>query len=215
MRSWSGDRDEIMSEKGHDPVRADAPAAGLARLMAQAQAAGTRGPPPVERWNPPFCGDLDIRIGADGTWYYLGSPIGRIALKRLFASVLKREGDRYFLVTPVEKVGIRVDDAPFFAVEMVVDADARGPLVSVRTDVDDVVTLGPGHELKVTTDKTGGLRLYVHIRAGLWASFSRSLVHEAVERAGIEHIGDEDVPVLRSAGMRFAMLPVEGEGSPT
>lgn len=203
-----------MSEQGHDPVRVAEPAAGLARLMAQAQAAGTRGPPPVERWNPPFCGDLDIRIGPDGTWFYLGSPIGRPALKRLFASVLKREGDRYFLVTPVEKIGIRVDDAPFLAVEMVVDSGPDGPLVSVRTDVGDVVTLGPGHDLKVVTDATGGLRLYIHIRAGLWAAFSRSLVHECVERADIEEIAGEDVPVIRSAGLRFVLMPVAGERSP-
>ena len=81
--------------------------------------AGTsRRPPPVELWDPPFCGNLDMRIAADGTWYYLKTPIGRPALVKLFASVLKREGDAYFLVTPVEKCGIQVDDAPFIAVEL-------------------------------------------------------------------------------------------------
>lgn len=204
-----------MSDEGHDPVRAAEPGAGLARLMQEATAAGLRGPPPVERWNPPFCGDLDIRIGSDGTWFYLGSPIGRLALKRLFASVLKREGDRYFLVTPVEKVGIRVDDAPFLAVDMAIDSGEAGPLVSIRTDVGDVVTLGPDHELAAIADERGGLRLYVHVRRGLWAAFSRSLVHESIERATIETIGGEDVPVLRSAGMRFALLPQPGQGSPT
>src|ERR1051326_2373606 len=79
---------------------------------------GSKGLPPVERWNPPFCGDLDMRIAADGTWYYLKTPIGRPALVKLFASVLKREGGKYFLVTPVEKCGITVDDAPFLAVEL-------------------------------------------------------------------------------------------------
>ena len=77
-----------------------------------------RGLPPVELWDPPFCGDIDLRIAADGTWFYLKTPIGRLALVKLFASVLKREDDKYFLVTPVEKCGIRVDDAPFLAVEI-------------------------------------------------------------------------------------------------
>ena len=80
-----------------------------------------KGPPPVELWNPPFCGDLDMRIAADGTWFYLKTPIGRPSLVKLFASVLKREGENYFLVTPVEKCGIRVDDAPFLAVELDVE----------------------------------------------------------------------------------------------
>ena len=83
-----------------------------------------RGLPPVHLWNPPFCGDLDMRIAADGTWYYLKTPIGRPALVKLFASVLKREGDKYYLVTPVEKCGIVVEDAPFLAVELKVETQA-------------------------------------------------------------------------------------------
>ncbi len=89
-----------------------------------------KGLPPVERWNPPFCGDLDMRIAADGTWFYLKTPIGRPALVKLFASVLKREGDKYFLVTPVEKCGITVDDAPFLAVELVVEQSAAGRVLN-------------------------------------------------------------------------------------
>src|SRR5689334_18722544 len=94
---------------------------GLDGLASNARNASGKGPPPVHLWDPPFCGDLDMRIGSDGTWYYLKTPIGRPALVKLFASVLKREGDRYFLVTPVEKVGITVDDAPFMAVELTVE----------------------------------------------------------------------------------------------
>src|SRR6476659_8682246 len=86
----------------------------------------SRGLPPVHLWNPPFCGDLDMRIAGDGTWFYMGTPIGRPALVRLFSTILKREDGKHFLVTPVEKVGIRVDDAPFLAVEMQTEADARG-----------------------------------------------------------------------------------------
>src|SRR6218665_4040164 len=86
--------------------------------------------PPVHLWNPPFCGDIDMRIAADGTWFYLGTPIGRPALGGLFASVLKREGENYFLVTPVEKVGIKVEDAPFHAVEMAVDFEGANRKLS-------------------------------------------------------------------------------------
>ena len=91
---------------------------GLEAIATAAGEAARRGPPPVHLWNPPFCGDLDMRIARDGTWYYLKTPIGRPALVSLFASVLKREGDKYFLVTPVEKVGIVVEDVPFLAVEL-------------------------------------------------------------------------------------------------
>src|SRR5262245_1589893 len=95
---------------------------GLDSLTAAVRDAANRAGkalPPVHLWNPPFCGDLDMRIGSDGTWYYMGTPIGRPALVRLFSTILKREDGKHFLVTPVEKVGIRVDDAPFLAVEMV------------------------------------------------------------------------------------------------
>src|SRR4029077_114840 len=114
-----------------------------------AKAAGrSKGLPPVERWNPPFCGDLDMRIGADGTWYYLKTPIGRPALVKLFASVLKREGDKYFLVTPVEKCGITVDDAPFLAVELKTQDDGRGRHLQFRTNVDDWIGCDAEHALR-------------------------------------------------------------------
>ena len=104
-------------------------AAGLDAIAGAARQAGERGPPPVHLWNPPFCGDLDMRIAADGTWFYLKTPIGRHALVKLFASVLKREGDNYYLVTPVEKCGIVVDDAPFLAVELKVEQGERGQVL--------------------------------------------------------------------------------------
>src|SRR5690242_1477551 len=116
-----------------------------------------KGPPPVERWNPPFCGDIDMRIAADGTWFYQKTPIGRPALVKLFASVLKREGDKHFLVTPVEKVGIVVDDAPFVAVEM----RAEGGVLNFRTNVDDWVACDRDHALRFEPEKTGGLKPYL------------------------------------------------------
>src|ERR1700686_5463788 len=121
---------------------------GLEGLTAAASEAAKASPagkrlPPVHLWNPPFCGDLDMRIAGDGTWFYMGTPIGRPALVRLFSTILKREDGKHFLVTPVEKVGIRVDDAPFVAVEMRKEVDSQdpsqGPLLRFRTNVDDWV----------------------------------------------------------------------------
>src|SRR5262245_45299565 len=125
-------RRKTMAKRGQGGL--EAIAAGLPRE--------NRGPPPVELWNPPFCGDIDMRIAADGTWFYQKTPIGRAALVKLFASVLKREGDKHFLVTPVEKVGIVVEDAPFLAVEMKVEAGEGGQVMRFRTNVDDWVACG-------------------------------------------------------------------------
>src|ERR1700749_4676433 len=102
-----------------------------------------KGLPPVHLWNPPFCGDLDMRIAGDGTWFYMKTPIGRPALVKLFASVLKGEGESYCLVTPVEKCGIKVDDAPFLAVELAAEDSAAGRVLNFRTNVDDWVECGP------------------------------------------------------------------------
>ena len=133
---------------------------GLEAITGALSRAGNgKGPPPVERWNPPYCGDLDMRIAADGTWFYLKTPIGRPALVKLFASVLKREGDKYFLVTPVEKCGIQVDDAPFLAVELNVEELTDGRVLNFRTNVDDWVCCGPEHALRFEPETgTGGLK---------------------------------------------------------
>ena len=140
-----------------------------------------RGLPPVERWDPPFCGDIDMRIAADGTWFYQKTPIGRPALVKLFASVLKREGEKYFLVTPVEKVGIAVEDVPFLAVEMKATAGEAGRVLQFRTNVDDWVAVGPGHALRFEQQPvTGGLKPYVHVRRELWAKITRALFYDLV-----------------------------------
>src|ERR1700724_3902070 len=118
---------------------------GLDAIAGVAREASRKGSPPVHLWNPPFCGDLDMRIASDGTWFYMGTPIGRHALVRLFSTILKREGDKHFLVTPVEKVGIRVDDAPFTELEMVKESDDRGRLLRFRTNVDDWVPCDSAH----------------------------------------------------------------------
>jgi hypothetical protein len=137
-----------------------------------------KGQPPVHLWNPPFCGDIDMRIATDGTWHYMKTPIGRAALVKLFASVLRREGEQYFLVTPVEKVGIIVDDAPFLAVEM----QAENDVLNFRTNVDEWVACGTGHELRFAPEATGGLKPYLHVRRDLWAKLTRPVFYELVER---------------------------------
>src|SRR4030081_3283093 len=129
----------------------------LAGLTTAARgAAPGKGPPPVHLWNPPFCGDLDMRIAGDGTWFYQGTPIGRPALVRLFSTILKREDGKHFLVTPVEKVGIRVDDAPFLAVEMQSEQSAQGRLLRFRTNVDDWVVCDQAHRLRFEASAEGG-----------------------------------------------------------
>src|SRR3974377_424157 len=133
-----------MSTMALDP---DAARLGLAGIAGAAPTAAAKGLPPVHLWNPPFCGDLDMRIAADGTWFYLKTPIGRASLVKLFASILKREGDQYFLVTPVEKCRIMVDHAPFVAVELKVEDEDR-QVLHFRTNVDDWVACGLGHALR-------------------------------------------------------------------
>lgn len=164
-----------------EPAADEAPdMAGLAALISRAAPDGRR--PPVERWSPPFCGDIDMEIDRDGRWHYMGSPIGREALVRLFASVLRRDDGRYYLVTPVEKVGIRVADVPFLAVEMHVAGEGAERRMTVRTNVGDLMEAGPGHALRFAIEPgSGGLMPYIHVRGGLEARFTRALSMDLAE----------------------------------
>ena len=178
--------------------------------------AGLKGPPPVHLWNPPYCGEIDMRIAADGTWFYQKTPIGRPALVKLFASVLKREGDRYFLVTPVEKCGITVDDAPFMAVELAVeDADATAEsgsrrFLRFRTNVDDWVTAGPDHPLRFEPETaTGGLKPFLHVRRDLWAKVTRALFYDLVELGEERDIAGTRMFGVASGTEFFAMAPAD------
>ena len=154
----------------------------LDRLSAAVTAAASsKGPPPVERWNPPFCGDIDMRIAADGTWFYNGTPIGRPALVKLFASILRKDPDRFVLVTPVERVGVQVDDAPFLAVEMAVEGEGAARQIAFRTNVDDLVRVDAAHPLRFDKDEAGGVKPYVLVRGGLWALVTRALTYDLVE----------------------------------
>ena len=169
-------------------------------LMKAAQDAAKEGKlPPVHLWNPDFCGDIDMEIKRDGTWFYEGTPIGRKPLVRLFSTILKREGDHYFLVTPVEKVGIRVEDAPFVAVDF--EVSGRGPdqLITFVTNVGDHAIAGDGHAIRVDRDTTGEPSPYIHIRAGLDALIDRKSFYRLVD------LGEDDGGMfgVRSGGVFF------------
>jgi hypothetical protein len=181
----------------------------LATAARDAAGSPGKGLPPVHLWNPPFCGDLDMRIASDGTWFYMATPIGRPALVRLFSTILKREDDKHFLVTPVEKVGIRVDDAPFVAVEMLEDRDENGGLLRFRTNVGDWVPCDSGHRLRFEPSEGGGLKPYLHVRAGLWAKVTRALYYDLVDMGEQRMIDGRMMFGIESGGEFFAMADAE------
>jgi hypothetical protein len=185
-------------------------ARGLEALISRAARAG-KGAAPVERWNPAFCGDLDMEIKQDGTWFYLGTPIGRMPLVQLFSTVLRKDEDgKTYLVTPVERVGIRVVDAPFIAVEMNVSGAGAGQIVTFRTNVGDVVEAGPGHPLRfVDEDETGGLKPYVLVRGRLEALVTRPVMYELVEHGEEIDIGGKTMFAVRSKGEVYPIMPTE------
>jgi hypothetical protein len=197
-----------MAKQGQEPVQSLEGLTAAARVATNANPTG-KGLPPVHLWNPPFCGDLDMRIAADGTWYYMGTPIGRSALVRLFSTILKREDGKHFLVTPVEKVGIRVDDAPFLAVEMLREHDDQAPRLRFRTNVDDWVACDPAHGLRFEASAEGGLTPYLHVRAGLWAKVTRSLYYDLVDMGEERMVDGRQMFGVASAGAFFAMADAE------
>jgi hypothetical protein len=191
-------------------LASDGKGEGLEQLARNAKVAGKRGIPPLHLWNPPDCGDIDMRIAADGTWFYRNSPIGRPALVRLFASVLKREGDRHVLVTPVEKCGVQVEDAPFLAVEMTVAGTDEGPALEFRTNMDDTVRCGPDNPLRFEREaQSGGLKPYLYVRYGLWALVTRALFYDLVERGEERDVDGRRMFGVASSGQFFPMAPAD------
>ena len=177
-------------------------------LAASATAASRKGPPPVHLWNPPFCGDLDMEIRRDGTWFYMGTPIGRHALVKLFSSILRKDDDKYFLVTPVEKVGLKVEDAPFVATDFRVSGDGPDQVLTFTTHVEDETVAGANHPIRVVRDpETGEPSPYVHVRANLEALVDRKSFYRLVD-LGVteEHDGLRWFGVW-SSGRFFPIIP--------
>ena len=201
-QTWPSDTNGklVMTEKPQAP--------GADSLMKAAGDAARKGPPPVHLWNPAFCGDLDMEIRRDGSWFYLGTPIGRPEMVRLFSSILKLEDGKYYLVTPVEKVGIRVEDAPFVAVDFRVSGSGRDQALTFTTQVGDEVTAGPEHPIRVTLDpESGAPAPYVMVRRGLEARIDRKSFYrltelgEEAEHEGAAWFG------LWSGGAFFPVIP--------
>ena len=181
-------------------------AEGIA-AAARAAAKG-KGLPPVHLWNPDYCGALDMRIARDGTWFYLGTPIGRPELVRLFSTILRKDGDEYVLVTPVEKVGITVDDAPFVAVDFDAEGEGDAQTLTFQTNVGDFAAAGSDHPIRVERDpETGEPSPYVLIRARLEALIDRKSFYRLVEIARHHEIDGERWFGVWSGGVFFPIIP--------
>ncbi|HUO54551.1 MAG TPA: DUF1285 domain-containing protein [Rhodoblastus sp.] len=168
----------------------------------------SRGPAPVHLWNPPYCGEIDMRIARDGTWFYNGTPIGRPALVKLFSSVLRKDPERFVLVTPVERVGIVVEDAPFLGVELLRDGEGETQSLRLRTNVDDWVEISARHPLKFLPGDSGGLKPYVLVRGELWALVKRALFYDLVAWGEPRMVEGEEMFGVSSQGAFFAMAPM-------
>lgn len=200
---------------GEAPRRDDPPrlAALGATLAGAVAAARTRQPPPVDRWDPPWCGEIDILIRADGSWLHEGRPIAREALVKLFASVLradpKRDDGRHVLVTPVEKLGVRVEDLPFLAVSMRLDEAEAGPSLRFRTALGDEVVAGPGHPLRFDGAPHDGFRPAVFVRSGLWARLTRALAADLAEHVEARTLDGVETLGVESGGAFFPIGPAD------
>ncbi|MEM8749497.1 MAG: DUF1285 domain-containing protein [Pseudomonadota bacterium] len=165
--------------------------------------------PPVDKWNPDFCGDLDMVIKRDGTWFYMGSPIGRAPLVRLFSTILRKDEDgKTYLVTPVEKVGITVEDAPFVGVEMnAIDRNGE-QVITLRTNVGDVVEISASNPLRFEiVGETDQLKPYVLVRGRLEALLARPVMYELISHGEDIEVDGEAMFAVRSAGSVFPIMP--------
>ncbi|MCU1716707.1 DUF1285 domain-containing protein [Pseudomonas sp. 5P_3.1_Bac2] len=177
-------------------------------LLAQIPKADGKGLPPVHLWNPDFCGDIDMRIARDGTWYYLGTPIGRKPMVKLFSSIIRRDGDDYFLITPVEKVGIKVDDAPFVAVTLAVEGQGAEQVLRFTTNVEDEVVAGSEHPLRFAlAEGTDEPAPYVHVRSNLEALIHRNVFYQLVDLAVSREIDGQSWLGVYSRGEFFPIGP--------
>jgi hypothetical protein len=175
-----------------------------AAIQAATKAAQSHGLPPVDQWNPPFCGDIDMHIAKDGTWFYMGTPIGRIRMARLFSTVLKREGDAFFLVTPVEKVGSTVEDAPFFAIDFDVSGQGAEQVLTFHTSMGDSAIADAVHPLRLGTRDDGNAAPYIEIRAGLDALIDRKSFFRLMDLAVEEMVDGAPQMGIWSSGVFFS-----------
>jgi hypothetical protein len=189
---------------------AESATGALEAMMSRATHAGD-GLPPVDKWNPEFCGDLDIEIKRDGTWFYMGTPIGRQPLVRLFSTVLRKDDDgKTYLVTPVEKIGISVEDAPFVAVEMNAKGEGENQVLTFRTNVGDFIECDADHPLRFDiAGETDQLKPYVLVRGRLEALLSRPVMYELISYGQDMEYQGRQMYVLRSKGEVFPIMPSE------
>lgn len=178
----------------------------LMRYAAALEGAGKKSLPPVEKWNPDFCGDIDLVIKRDGTWFHEGTPIGRAKLVRLFSTVLRREGDRHFLVTPVEKLEVTVEDAPFIAVLMRREGEGERQTLTFTTNVGDEAAAGEDHVLSFRKED-GETAPYIDVRAGLEARIARAVYYDLVELAETREIDGVEMFGVWSGGVFFPFGP--------
>lgn len=177
-------------------------------LLAQIPKGEGKGLPPVHLWNPDFCGDIDMRIARDGTWYYLGTPIGRKPMVRLFSTIIRRDGDDYFLITPVEKVGIQVDDAPFVAVTLQVEGTGEQQLLRFTTNVEDEALASAELPIRVEIDpQSEEPAPYILVRSNLEALIHRNVFYQLVELAVEREVDGKAWLGVWSAGVFFPIGP--------
>ncbi|GAA0295377.1 DUF1285 domain-containing protein [Psychrosphaera haliotis] len=163
--------------------------------------------PPFEKWNPPFCGDIDMEIKKDGRWFYMGSPIGRIKLVKLFASVLLKENNEYFLKTPAEKIRIKVEDAPFVITEWEIKNTNEGDAILVTSNIGQQVVLGDLHPLinETSDDENAEPKLYVELNRGLRARVHRNVFYQWVSDQDSPVVEKNEQLFLRSAQQNFLL----------
>ena len=203
---------ESMASEAKDTPRDAPPAAGLDGIIGAASRAGGRGPAPVHLWNPPYCGDIGLRITRDGVWHYRGSPIGRPALTRLFSTILRKDPERHVLVTPVEMVLVDVEDAPFLAVEMIVSGEGAARVIRLRTNMDEWIELGAGHPLRFERGPAEGMKPYALVRGDLWALATRAMYYELVGLAETRDVDGRAMLGVASAGQFFVICPADEIG---
>ncbi|MCW8093375.1 DUF1285 domain-containing protein [Alteromonas sp. ASW11-130] len=180
----------------------------LNKLQTQITGHQDDGLPPVEKWDPPFCGDLNMQIKLDGRWFYENSPIGRLALVRLFSSVLKKEGERYFLVTPVEKVGLSVEDVPF----LITQWKEENGVYQFTTQTGDELPLNENHPIELRqpptalSDPQATPIPYIKVRRNLWARFNQNVYYQLIERAQPKQANDGTTSLqLTSQGQTYCI----------